>query len=99
MLKIMGLASAVLLLGIGTAAATSDTSDKRPVAKNSQFLMLAEQGRRKRDTATDYDPSTCPTKKDPKTGKIITLCDSLQSGSPGPTNKPQKPTTQGNVNR
>jgi hypothetical protein len=40
----------MILLGIGTAAATTITSNKSPVAKNSQFQMLAEEpqtGRKK----------------------------------------------------
>src|SRR5262249_1961373 len=47
----------MILLGIGTAAATTITSNKSPVAKNSQFQMLAEEpqtGEKKRIRAMNH---------------------------------------------
>jgi hypothetical protein len=107
--KLLVLASMAMLAGVVTAAAaaSSDTSDKGPVAKNSQFQMLAdkviitESGRSKRAQALD-DPGGCPTRTNAD-GKTQRLCGAQggksqhPGGSTGPT-KPPKP-TQGNVNR
>jgi hypothetical protein len=67
--KFLVLASMAMLAGVVTAAASSDTSDKGPVVKNSQFQMLAEKviitesGRSKRAQALDGPQRDCYQKK------------------------------------